>query len=1090
MSAPAAQNSCPGCGALLRTGALEGLCPRCLLGALMQTDEAPAPAPGGERFGDYELLGIIGRGGTGVVHRARHIELDRIVALKILPPEISGEEEFVARFRTEAAAAASLEHPHLVPVYDFGVHDGRHFLAIKLIEGASSAQRMKPESAATRLITVARAVHHAHQRGVLHRDLKPGNILLDADGVPHLTDFGLAKLINSEATITRTRAVMGTPAYMAPEQAEGKNREITTSADVYGLGAVLYHWLTGAPPFAGGTTLETIRLVLDAEPQPPSRKAPEVDRDLETICLKCLRKEPTARYSSADALANDLERWLRGEPVAARPVSSLERMMKWSRRNKTLALVTAGAVASLVSASAILWRQNVQLATARGQVTDLAENRRRELVKLHVETGNRLAAEGDGYAALASFANAAALDANDPARLAKHRFRFAATLAQLPAREQTWSHSGPVLTAGFSADGTHTLTASADGTVSVWNTATGDAALPALTHSSPVWWAGFAADDKRILTRTKSGEVYLWDAASGALCAGPFKGRGDMPNFRDGLAKDIPLSPDGTRFGVPASGGVELRRTVDGALVLTLPVAQTPSSAAWSPDGTRVAVVCEDGEAHVFDAGSGARLHTLPPALAHGTFESPVGWRSVAWAPDGSLLSLTDRVFAARTAPADLSRISPPLAHHHMVLGTAWTGDSSRLLTWSYDNSLRVWEAADRRPVFPPVHLGGPVLDAALSPGQDWIAAACRDGTVTLHDPATGERRGPIMPHGGMVLDAAWSGDGSRLIAAGSDGIARLWKIAGLAGPDSVCRHSGSVEQIAVSPGGTLVAALALLPDLTVWRMPTGISAAVLPHGAPVVSAAWLDESRLLTVTGDGTLRTWNIATGKKLAERAVPDLSRDTLRGLRLSPDGRFLAIARSDKPAELLRGEDGTSVTTLGPAPALSFLWSPCSGAIATLHQNGDTFSSLLHGIPASGVPTATPRPLAAHPIAISSAAGHYAISAADYSVTVHGHDAGPSRPMPHDSLVLSAAFTADGGILATGTQDGAFRLWDAETGEPLSPPLTHHSWIMCCAPAPDAHHFYTGVNGGLLSAWTIPSTSLSPEDMRRLARPQDQH
>lgn len=1084
MSAPSSQNHCPGCGAELRTGALEGLCPRCLFGALMQTDEAPAAAPEGERFGEYELLGVIARGGSGVVHRARHMELDRIVALKILPPELSGEEEFVERFRTEAAAAASLEHPHIVPVYDFGAHSSRHFLAMKLIEGASSAQRMKPHEAVPRLITVARAVHHAHQRGVLHRDLKPGNILLDAHGAPYLTDFGLAKLITREATITRTRSVLGTPAYMAPEQAEGKTREITTSADVYGLGALLYHWLTGGPPFAGGTTLETIRQVLEAEPEPPSRKAPEVDRDLETICLKCLRKEPAARYSSADALAADLERWRRGEPVAARPVSTVERMMKWGRRNKALALVTAGALISLCSASLILWRQNVQLATARGQVTGLAESRRRDLVKLHVETGNRLAAEGDGYAALASFADAAALDANDPARLAMHRFRFAATLARLPVREQTWRHTGPVPAAGFSSDGTRALTASADGTVRVWNTAAGDAALSPLTHSSPVWWAGFTAGDQRILTRTRNGEVTLWDAASGAPCAGPFKGRGDMPDLRDALARQVPLSPDGDQFAVLATGAVELRRTSDGAVVLTLPVKQSPGSAAWSADGTRVAVVCEDGEAHVFDARSGALRHTLPPALTTGPPEAPVGWRSVAWAPDGTRLALTDRVFAARTVPADLSAISAPLAHQHMVMGTAWNGAGSRLLTWSYDNTLRVWEADALRHAFPPVRLRGPVLDAALSPGEHWIAAACRDGTVSLHDPATGERRGPLLRHSGMVLDAAWSRDGSRLLTAGADGLAQLWKIAGLSGADSVCRHTGAVEQMAVSPGGTMVAALALQPDVAVWRMPAGVSAALLPHGAPVASAAWLSETELLTATGDGTLRTWDAASGKKLTERLMPVIARSAPAQLRLSPDGQWLAVARKDKPAELFRCADGTSVTTLGTATALSLLWSPCSSAIATLHRSGNTFSSTLHSIAASGASSAVTPSLPAQPLAIASGARLCAIGRADYSVRVYGHGSGASPPMRHEATVLSAAFTTDGRILATGTQDGTFRLWDAETGEPLSPPLTHESWIMCCAAAPDGRHFYTGVNGGVLSTWSVPVSYVSPDEMRAAA------
>jgi hypothetical protein len=389
---------------------------------------------------------------------------------------------------------------------------------------------------------------HAHQRGVLHRDLKPANILLDGSGEPHLTDFGLAKLMASEATITRTRAVLGTPAYMAPEQATGRAREITTAADIYGLGAVLYHWLTGGPPFAGGTTVETIRLVVDAEPEPPSRRAPGIDRDLDTICLKCLRKEPSRRYATADALAADLERWLRGEPVLARPVRRAERISKWMRRNRALSLVLGVSLTTLVAAAGALAWKNRQLAWARRETAELARQQRDDLVRLHVATGNHSAEEGDGYAALGSFAKAAALDASDPARLEMHRFRFAATLALLPRRVQVWRHDGAVNAGALGDDGARVVTASADRTARVWDGASGRPVSPALPHADEVWWCGLALNDSRVLTRTRTGGVQLWDAVTGAPCGGPFAGRADMPERHDGLAKAVPISPDGTKF--------------------------------------------------------------------------------------------------------------------------------------------------------------------------------------------------------------------------------------------------------------------------------------------------------------------------------------------------------------------------------------------------------------------------------------------------------------------------------------------------------------------------------------------------------------
>jgi eukaryotic-like serine/threonine-protein kinase len=300
-----------------------------------------------EEFGDYVLLGEIARGGMGVVYRARQKSLNRIVALKMIRTGRLASPEELERFRFEAEAAANLDHPNIVPIFDVGEHLGQVYFSMKLVEGGSLSRRQgetsrDPRCIARLVATVALAVHHAHLKDFLHRDLKPANILIDAQGQPHVTDFGLAKRTKGDSSLTKTGAIMGTPSYMAPEQATGGKKSLTAAADVYSIGAVLYELLTGRPPFRAESVMETVVQVLERDPEPPSRHRPGLPRDLELICLKCLEKNPEARYPSALKLAEDLERFLRGESVGAGRPGLLLRLQRWTRREPELVSHLAG----------------------------------------------------------------------------------------------------------------------------------------------------------------------------------------------------------------------------------------------------------------------------------------------------------------------------------------------------------------------------------------------------------------------------------------------------------------------------------------------------------------------------------------------------------------------------------------------------------------------------------------------------------------------------------------------------------------------------------------------------------------------------
>jgi WD40 repeat protein/serine/threonine protein kinase len=1033
------------------------------------------------------LLEEIARGGMGVVYRAFQLSLRRFVALKmVLSGQFAGESE-LKRFHREAQAAAGLDHPNIVPIYEVGLEDGRQFFSMKLVAGGTLTERLEqrgafPATDAARLTgKVARAIHYAHQRGVLHRDLKPGNILLDADEEPHVSDFGLVKHLDGKSVTTAIGAVLGSPSYMAPEQALGKTRHITTSADVYSLGAILYELLTGQPPFRAETPLATLKQVVEHEAGPPSALNPRVDPDLDTICLKCLAKEPAHRYSSAETLAEDLERWLAHTSIRARRASQAERLRQWIRRNPALALLVS--ICSLaftlgLSALAIL---SLRLISANHRVQTNAEESRRHLVELHLGAGERLINARDPLRALLHFTEAMRLDEADPSGQDIHRLRLGVTLEHAPKVAAMLFHNDGVWAMEFDADGKRLVTGSADRTARVWDLVSGAPLTSPLVHQASVEAVRFSPNGRLVASLSRDGCARVWDAATGVPLT-PWLKQADFRPVSDRLKPALHFSPDGSMLlTAHGSCGAWLWDSGTGRLLRELVHADVVNDATFSPDGRLILTACADRRARLWNAQTG---EPDGPSLLH---TNAVDW--VGFFQHGErLFTVTERRVVHLWNTATRQRHAPPIRPGHVLFHLAFSPDGQQLGTGGWHGPVWLWDTSDGNALRAMPHEGG-VMQLCWSPDGARLATACWDGTARIWSAATGQVDDALLPHASPVLHVGFSPDGSRLATGTASGLAQVWKLTGDNSSPVRLPHQ-IVESGEFSPDGRYIVTVGRQKEepVRVWDTTTGSLLGTLLHSAKVESACFSpDSTSVLTAARDGKARLWCWREGR---EAAAPLAHTNIVDSASFSPDGLRIVTACRDGAARLWDCATGHLLVTLGhTGPVLRAVFSPDGALIGSasadrtaalwdsrtgellvalehqggVHQlafnaDGTRLLTACHAENWAGdgssyaqvweVPTG--RPLGqrlkhrstVNDLAFSRDSEHVVTASSDQTVQLWDPQTGcaVASPLPRNNEAMQARFSPDGRRLATGNNNGEVRLWDAATGQAISPPLPH--------------------------------------------------
>ncbi len=1060
-------------------------------GADLEATLATGPAAPGRLDGlpGYEILEEIGRGGMGVVYKARQVKLNRLAAVKMILAGVRAGAAARARFQTEAEAVASLRHPNIVQIHEVGEHDGLPFLSLEFVEGGSlaaegQAARRSRHAAAETVETLARAVHFAHGRGVVHRDLKPANVLLTADGTPKITDFGLARRLEGDSGQTKTGEVLGTPSYMAPEQAAPGPEAVGPPADVYALGAILYELLTGRPPFQGATAYDVLVQTASVEPAPPRRLAPRTPADLETICLKCLQKEPQRRYSSAEALADDLHRFLTGQTIQARPAGAVERLWRWGRRNPALAAAAGLAVAAVVALVALAVGFGVHQGRAADdlrreqQQTKAAQDRAEGLVhvckkrtakggcwarrsaRLVLDQGQTRCEQGDVAVGLLSLAHGLEIVPDDAPELASAlRIDLDAWRGRLRPLRAVLGHGDIVRTTAFSPDGKTVLTTSHDGTARLWEAATGRPVGEPMRHQGIVIPAAFSPDGRTVLTGSRDKTAVLWDAATGRQVGGPFR--------HDNWVYCVAFSPDGRTV---ATGSYDctarLWNAESGAMIGEMPHSgRAVRVVTFRPGGDRVLTASDDGTARLWDAGTGeprGEIMRHQGPVYHASF-SPDGKTVLTGSDDGTVrlwdadtgrerpgspLQRGEPVSAAKYSPdgaviltassdnkarlwdaATGKLIGRPMPHLDHINAAAFSPDGKTVLTGSVDHTARLWDAATGEPLGPPLPHQDVVWSVAFSPDGKTVLTASSDHTARLWDADTGDPSPRILPHDAEVMAATFRPDG-KMIATGSwDGIVRRWDAEALRPVGDPLRHKNRVYAVAFSPDGKTLLSASWDHTARLWDADSGEARApVFDHGSEILAASFSPDGRLVVTAGnDSQVKLWETSTGKP----ALPPLKHDAaVFGAAFSPDGGTLASGGYDNTARLWDVKTGELRRSL---PHRAAVWG------LAFSPDGKTLLTACRDRTAELWDVEAGRP----------------------------HDAS----LPPQAWLYGVAWSPEGRTVLTASSDHTARLWDPLTGQALGPPLTHDGQVNAVAYSPDGRTLLTASHDHTARLWRGP-------------------